>query len=70
VFALHRTRAYAATLSWKRAEEASVANREELRNRAKTYAREWLDFARSAGKDTKEAEELCISAASRQACGL
>jgi hypothetical protein len=38
--------------------EASLA-----RNEAKTYAREWLEYAKEAGKDYTQALQLCISAA-------
>jgi hypothetical protein len=71
-YQLHRTRAYAAYQAWRDAEESQKpeTDAEEARNRAKTLAREWMDFARSSGRDTHEAEELCISAASRPACGL
>lgn len=73
VNSLHRVRSYAAYESWAAAMKGSAAaspETEELRTRAKTYSREWMDFARSSGRETKEAEELCISAASRAACGL
>lgn len=73
VLNLHRVRSYAAYEQWAAATRGSpqtTPETEELRNRAKTFSREWMDFARSAGKDTKEAEQLCISAASRVACGL
>ena len=69
-FQLHRARTYAAYEAWKAAEDKGSPDKEDLRARAKTFAREWLDFAREAGKDTKESEDLCISAASRSACGL
>lgn len=71
-FQLHRARTYAAYEAWRSSEEnkTPTGTREELRARAKTLAREWLDYARSAGKPTDEAEGLCVSAASRSACGL
>jgi len=72
VYQLERTKTYAAYQEWRDAEEAQKPENEteDLRNQAKTVAREWMDFSKSAGKDAKEAEELCISAASRPACGL
>lgn len=69
-FQLQRARTYAAYEGWKSAEQKNALEKDDLRAKAKTYAREWLDFSRSAGKDTREAEELCVSAASRSACGL
>lgn len=73
VYHLHRARAWAAHEAWRSVEEkggADGAKTEELRNRAKTYAREWLDYARQAKRSSTEAEELCVNAASRAACGL
>jgi hypothetical protein len=72
VYQMQRTRALAAYRVWQRATENGAPDEqvETQRNRAKTYARDWLDYARSAGRDTAEAEEVCISAASRAACGL
>lgn len=73
VYHLRRAKAWAAYEAWRTAEEkggADAARVEELRNRAKTFAREWMDFAREAKRSSTEAEELCVSAASRAACGL
>jgi len=36
---------------------------EKARNDVKTYAREWLDYAKSAGRDTSEPLHLCSMAA-------
>lgn len=69
-YQLQRARTYAAYEGWKAAEQKNAPDKDDLRAKAKTYAREWLDFSRSAGKDMREAEELCVSAASRSACGL
>ena len=41
-----------------------------LRNEAKTFAREWVDMARSSRRDPQDAFDLCITMASAQACGL
>ena len=37
--------------------------REDARNEAKTLAREWLEYARDAGKDETIAYQLCVAAA-------
>jgi hypothetical protein len=79
--ALLKLRAYATARHWQQvAEDASgkVVNERTgvrpvdlLRNQTKTYAREWLDFANSAGHSTREAAELCRSAALQEsACTL
>lgn len=73
VYKLHRIRTLARFQQWQSgaaASKTSTPEVDELRNQVKTSAREWIDFARSAGKDTKEAEEICINAATAQACGL
>ena len=73
VHKLHRIRTLARFQQWQAAAAASKTTTpaiDELRNQVKTAAREWMDFARSAGKDAKEAEQICVSAASAQACGL
>lgn len=70
VYKLQRVRTYAAYQLWLAANEKKAPNAGDLKNRTKTYAREWLDTARASGKDTADAENMCISAASRQACGL
>jgi len=70
-FQLMKVRALAATALWDghaRKNEGSQA--EEMRLHAKTFSREWLDFARSAGWDISEAARLCASAASKEACGI
>ncbi|MEQ1571456.1 MAG: hypothetical protein ABMA64_37865 [Myxococcota bacterium] len=76
VYGLMKLRALAANVLWASAEDraADGANGEkveQLRNQVKTYAREWLDFAKVAGRDTTESAALCLSAANRaSACGL
>jgi hypothetical protein len=75
VNALLQVRALTALASWKAAEDAAVRDpavrgaATEARNETKTLAREWLDFARSAGRDTRSALALCVSAGSAAACG-
>ncbi|MFT4623079.1 MAG: hypothetical protein ACI8PZ_001735 [Myxococcota bacterium] len=74
-------RAYATARKWTRMADDGSGDRvdektgikvvELLRGDTKTYAREWLDFARAAGRDTDKALELCKSAAQREsACAL
>lgn len=70
VYRLQRVRTYSSYQLWMAASEKKSANAEQLKNDTKTYAREWLDTARSGGRDTRDAESMCIAAASRQACGL
>ncbi len=76
-YALLKLRAEAANRLWKAAEESYVQNRDDeaeteadrYRGITKDYAREWLDYARASGQDTKNAMALCVSAAgSRQFC--
>lgn len=71
VNSLRKLKAYAAQKKWQWLEtENSKAPSEEGRasaalgrNEAKTYAREWLEYAKEAGKDYTQALQLCISAA-------
>jgi len=71
VNALLKLRAQAAHTTWRAAEDrygeaptdASQAARERARNRAKVIAREWYDYATSAGTNAAAARELCLSAA-------
>lgn len=76
VYGLMKLRAAAANTMWIEAEEArargtAAVDVEELRNRVKTYAREWVDFAKSADRDLTESLTVCLSAATRaRACGV
>jgi predicted small lipoprotein YifL len=71
VYQLRKMKAVAAHREWSwLAEKYTLEPTEELdkkqgaaRNNTKTLAREWLDFARTAGRDTTQAFQLCISAA-------
>lgn len=71
VYALYKLRAVAANTLWQQAEERHAAAPsgetegavEETRGRTKTYAREWYEYAKEAGKDTTTPLQLCISAA-------
>jgi hypothetical protein len=76
VYGLMRLRAVAASAIWVEAEEKvargqTVENAEDLKNDLKTYAREWVDFARVAGRDPTEAIALCMTTTTRAiACGV
>ncbi len=75
VYGLHRLRSIAAHYVWQAAEEGLAdgsgeeAEVDVLRNKAKTYAREWVDMAKGAGRSPQDAFDLCITMASAQACG-
>jgi hypothetical protein len=70
VYALHKMRTLAALNAWEQAGERFAASPstasqrvEELaRIETKTYAREWIDYAAEAGRDTVPAISLCVSA--------
>lgn len=80
VYGLMRLRAVAANAMWDMAEKerASQGSSPEvleridnLRNRVKTYSREWVDFAKVSGRSSEEPLALCLSAAARAtACGV
>ncbi len=71
VYGLHKFRATAAFRHWEYLEaryaEVSGLDKlrivEEARNELKTFAKEWLSYARSAGRDPSEAMRLCEMAA-------
>lgn len=71
VYSLMRMKAYAASKEWRWVSQryantptADLAEKQaQSRNLAKTLAREWLDYARNANKDTEQAFALCTSAA-------
>jgi len=71
VFNLYKIKAYAAQARWDWYErkyleapnEEMLRTKGEARNQAKNLAREWLEYARQAGKDPTIAEQLCVSAA-------
>ncbi len=68
---LMKVRAMAAAKLWKGA--AEVGNKEEAekqRLRTKTFAREWIEYRKSATLDSTQAELLCISAAGAAACAI
>jgi hypothetical protein len=71
VYNLYRLRAETATRLWVDAEdellrertEENLSEAEETRGLAKNSAREWLDYATSAGQDSARAYVLCETAA-------
>jgi hypothetical protein len=71
VYNLHRLRATAAHGLWERADKVFIEERTEpneskanrYRARAKTFAREWLDYAKASGQDTSKPRKYCVSAA-------
>ena len=73
VYALYQLKAEAAMKLWEDANKKLVdagADRDEwagkeekYRGMAKDYSREWLDYARASGQDTKKPMSLCVSAA-------
>lgn len=79
VFGLMRLRAVASQAQWIQAEELvaqqgteeSRAEASRLKNQVKTFSREWVDFAKVAGRNPTEAIRLCLSVASNAlACGI
>ena len=75
VFGLMKLRAIASAAEWEAMEKARAAGKDnpeidEARNRTKTFAREWIDFAKVSGRDASDAINLCMSAATQaKACG-
>jgi hypothetical protein len=71
VNSLYKLRAIAAQKKWEDMEakyaaapsEALLSEKDLARNQAKTLAREWLEYAKSAGKDMTMPMQLCVSAA-------
>lgn len=71
VYGLYKLRAAAANTLWIRAEashaeaqtDETESTVERTRGRLKTYAREWYEYAKEAGKDTTTPLQLCVSAA-------
>jgi len=72
VYGLMKLKSVASASAWQAAAEAGEGDEvDNLRNRTKTFAREWVDFAKVAGRDMQESLDLCLSAATRRkACGL
>ena len=70
VNALYGMRAQAAVQLWQNAdkkliEDNSEVNKqkaEKFRGQAKNFSKEWLDYAKASGQDTKSPMSLCVSA--------
>jgi hypothetical protein len=73
---LLRLRTMAALKEWKTlatraaTDPSAQAAADEARVKTKTFSREWLDFARDAGRDVTQPSEICLSAANAEACGI
>ncbi|MCA9493976.1 MAG: hypothetical protein KC621_28810, partial [Myxococcales bacterium] len=71
VNSLYKARAAAANTLWQTAEKDYASNNNEstrkkaddYRAMTKVYAREWYEYAKSAGKDYQTALQVCVSAA-------
>lgn len=71
VNSLYKIRAYASQMKWqyleeqyaKEPSEELMGQKDIARSSAKTLAREWLEYATQAGKDSTVAMQMCISAA-------
>jgi len=71
VYALYRLQARAAMAEWVDVEQRLAATQDEAlrpkadeaRNQTKTLSRQWLEYARSSGKDATSALEMCKQAA-------
>lgn len=72
VYDLYRLKAEAANKLWAEAEDTFATKEHTDENEAKAakwrgttkdYAREWLDYAKASGQDTKNAMSICVSAA-------
>ncbi|MBM4369764.1 MAG: hypothetical protein FJ102_26375, partial [Deltaproteobacteria bacterium] len=72
VYDLYRMKAEAANKLWADAEETFATKEHTDENEAKAakwrgttkdFAREWLDYAKASGQDTKNAMAICVSAA-------
>ncbi len=76
VYGLMKLRTLASNVVWQALEARFAAGDDSLdvetpRNQVKTYAREWVDFAKVSGRNPAEALELCLSAATQaKACGV
>ena len=71
VYSLYRLQARAALSEWMDVEqrlaetqdESLRTKADEARNQTKTLSRQWLEYARSSGKDSTSAFEMCRQAA-------
>lgn len=76
VYGLMKLRTVAAQQRWQLEEEKRARGQglpdeelDDLRNRVKTFSREWIEFAKVSGRNVNESLALCITVASREACG-
>jgi hypothetical protein len=76
VYMLYRLKTEAANKIWTEAEEVYATKEHTEENEAKAakwrgttkdFAREWLDYAKASGQDTKSALAICVSAAGNRA---
>ncbi len=76
VYDLYRLKTEAANKLWTEAEEVyatkehteeNEAKAAKWRGQTKDFAREWLDYAKASGQDTKSAMAICVSAAGQRA---
>lgn len=71
VYSLYRLKARANQVQWEHWEQKYLEeptdenekNRDDARNQTKTASREWLEYARSSGKDATVAQQMCEAAA-------
>jgi len=76
VYDLYRLKTEAANKLWTDAEETyatkehtdeNEATAAKWRGQTKDFAREWLDYAKASGQDTKSAMAICVSASGNRA---
>lgn len=76
VYDLYRLKTEAANKIWTEAEETfatkehtdeNEAKAAKWRGQTKDFAREWLDYAKASGQDTKNAMSICVSASGNRA---
>lgn len=71
VYSLYKVKVVAAQSLWRQSEEAHTASpsdetrkkADDRRNMTKVFAREWYEYAKSVGRDTADALQVCTSAA-------
>ncbi len=71
VYSLYRLKAKASMRQWLELEDNYASDQsdelreqvDDARNRTKTMSREWLEYARSSGKDSTVAKQMCEQAA-------
>jgi len=76
VYSLYQLRSFAAKTLWEAAEKTAVSERTEgsqadakkYRGMTKNFSREWLDYARASGQQTKRPMTLCVAASNMEFC--